>query len=285
MDGTAHGTEATGTLPARGRALMPPVRLVRPRTPEEALAALSEPGAVAVAGGVEVIAGLKSGGGPRTLVLLRGVEALCGVVRDEGGLRIGALATHEVVARDPLVRACLPGFASSWAGIANVRIRRQGTLAGCALAAMPHYDAPPALSALGATALCLAPAGEEAVPLERARGLVLALRLPAGLRFAHDRSLRPALLVSAALSVAAGTVRSARLALAGAHRRCVTATIAEAEGLATAALGRHARELAGRWASALPAPDHLPPGTPGTAWRLRAAEVLSARLLERLADE
>lgn len=284
MDGTAQRRETTGTLPARGRALIPPLRLIRPRTPQEAAAALSEPGAVAMAGGVEVIAGLKSGGMLRTLVLLRGVQGLCGIVRDEGGLRIGALATHEAIARDPLVRASLPGFAAIWAGIANVRIRRQGTLVGCALTAMPHYDAPPALSALGATALCLTEAGEEEMPLGRARGLVLALRLPAGQRFAHDRSLRPALLVSAALAVEAGIVRSARLALAGAHRRSVATTITEAEGLATAALRRHARELAGRWAAALPSPDHQPSGTPSPAWRLRAAEVLSARLLESLAD-
>lgn len=284
MDGTLHTTEATGTLPLRSRALIPPLALLRPRDVDEAVAMLADPKAIAMAGGVEVIAGLKFGGPPRSLVLLRGLSGLAGIEPHEGGVRIGALATHERVARDALLRESVPGFAEAWGSIANIRIRHQGTLAGCLLAGLPQYDAPPALAALDASLVCRV--GNETIvaPWHDPRGLVLGIDIPGGSRFAHERSLRPWLLVSAAGWFKRGRVRTLRLALGGAHRRAIAADLDEATALDRAALGRHARTLAEAWAAALPEPDHLPPGTPGADWRRRAAGAVAARLVSRLAD-
>ncbi|WP_198669036.1 FAD binding domain-containing protein [Elioraea thermophila] len=284
MDGTLHTTEATGTLPLRSRWLIPPLALRRPRDVDEAAAMLAEPDAIAMAGGVEVIAGLKFGGPPRTVVLLRGIAGLDGIEPCEGGVRIGALATHERVARDPLLRAAVPGFAEAWGSIANIRIRHQGTLAGCLLAGLPQYDAPPALAALNARLVCRVRGETIVAPWHAPRGLVLGIDMPAGVRFAHDRSLRPWLVVSAAARFEGGRVRTLRLALGGAHRCAVVADLADAAELDRAALGREAQRLAEAWARALPEPDHLPPGTPGATWRRRAAAVLATRLITRLAD-
>lgn len=284
MDGTLHTTEATGTLPLRSRALIPPLVLLRPRDVDEAVAMLAERDAIAMAGGVEVIAGLKFGGPPRTVVLLRGIAGLDGIEPCEAGVRIGALATHERVVRDPLLRASVPGLAEAWGHVANIRIRHQGTLAGCLLAGLPQYDAPPALATLDARLRCRVGHETIVVPWHAPRGLVLGIDIPAGWRFAHERSLRPWLILSAAARFERGRVRSLRLALGGAHRRAIVADLADAAGLDRAALASHARTLAEGWAGRLPEPDHLPPGTPGATWRRRAAGVLAARLIARLAD-
>jgi len=284
MDGTLHTTEASGTLTMRSRALIPPLRLLRPRTTEEAVAMLREPGAIAMAGGVEVIAALKSGGPQRTVVVLRGLPGVDRIEVVEDAVRLGALATHEAVVRDALLREAVPGFAETWGSVANVRIRNQGTLAGCLIAAAPHYDAPPALAALDARLICRV--GDETVclPWHAPRGLVLALDLPRGTRFAHDRSLRPWLLVSAAARLDAGRVRWLRLAAAGPFRVGAAEDVAGAEGLDGPALARHAKHLARAWANTLPEPDHLVPASPGPVWRRHAAAVLAARLVARLAD-
>ncbi|MCS6854863.1 MAG: FAD binding domain-containing protein [Elioraea sp.] len=284
MDGTLHTTEASGTLPLRSRALIPPLTLLRPRDVDEAAAMLAAPDALPMAGGVEVIAGLKFGGPPRTVVLLRGLVGLDRIEAGAEGVRIGALATHERVVRDPLLRAAVPGLAEAWGHVANIRIRHQGTLAGCLLAGLPQYDAPPALAALDARLVCRV--GHETImlPWHAPRGLVLGIDIPGGWRFAHERSLRPWLIVSAAGRFERGRVRSLRLALGGAHRRAIAIDLDEAAALDLAALARHARTLAEAWAGRLPEPDHLPPGTPGAAWRRRAAGALAARLIARLAD-
>ena len=284
MDGTLHTTEATGTLPLRSRSLIPPLRILRPVSVEEAVAMLGLPDAIAMAGGVEVVAGLKFGGPPRTLVLLRGLAGCMGIDQREEEIRIGALVTHEQVARSPLLRAAVPGLAEAWGSIANIRIRHQGTLAGCLLAGLPQYDAPPALAALDARLVCRVGHETIRVPWHAPRGLVLGIDIPAGWRFAHERSLRPWLLVSAAARIERGRVRSLRVALGGAHRQAMGADLPEAWTLDATGLARHARALAEAWAARLPEPDHLPPGTPGAAWRRRAAATLAARLIARLAD-
>ena len=93
---------------------------VRPAGLEAALAVLAEPGLkpLVVAGGTDLIpmmrkmrmsGTLSNGDGPRVVLDLSKLVALCGI-REEGGmLEIGAATTMGVIAADPSVRRLCPG--------------------------------------------------------------------------------------------------------------------------------------------------------------------------------
>lgn len=104
-----------------------------------------------LAGGTELLIALKA----RVLhyphlVSLKGIAGLADIVDAGDCISIGALASHHAIARHPLVRGYLPGYAELSDNIANIRVRCAGTLGGNLCFAEPHADPPAMLAALGA---------------------------------------------------------------------------------------------------------------------------------------
>ena len=56
----------------------------------------------------------------------------------------------------------IPDLATLWREIANPRVRHTGTVGGNIMSRQPHYDAMPALMALGATATIADPGDRRA---------------------------------------------------------------------------------------------------------------------------
>lgn len=124
--------------------------------------------ALPIAGGVSLVLMMREGllRGAR-LVSLRGVSELRGVHRAvDGGLEIGACATHREVERSAEVRAYCPALAEPFSRVATVRVRNQATVGGNLAYGDPAHDPPPMLIALGAEAILAAGSGERAVPLD-----------------------------------------------------------------------------------------------------------------------
>ena len=98
---------------------------------DEALAAL-ERGARPVAGGTDLVVGARQGKAPlpRSLVAIHRIDELRGIVEEEGGLRIGALATHAELAAHPAIRERFTALADASAIVGSHATRAQGTSAG-----------------------------------------------------------------------------------------------------------------------------------------------------------
>jgi carbon-monoxide dehydrogenase medium subunit len=142
----------------------------RPRTLEEALELLERhDGDVSpYAGGTELLIALKARVASfGHLVDIKRLAELKGVSRrEDGGVSIGALATHQQQTQDPLVAELIPGYAELSGNIANVRVRVAGTLGGNLCFAEPHADPPAMLCAYGAQMRLVSPRGERLLPLE-----------------------------------------------------------------------------------------------------------------------
>ena len=157
------------------------MEVLTPATEAEALAALSEPGARAIAGGTALQVLWSQGvAQPDRLVRLDAL-GLGGIVPEAGGVRIGATTTLAEVAAAPLVREAAPLLVRAIRDVGAPGIRRLGTLggqvgwgAGCLL---------PVLLALGAQVEVARPDGpvteDLAATLAAPGGLIRAVILPA----------------------------------------------------------------------------------------------------------
>lgn len=142
----------------------------RPTTIDEALALLDRHGddASPYAGGTELLIAMKA----RVvrfghLVDIKRIAALKGVeATPEGGVSIGPLCTHDELATNEVVRARMPGYATLSHHIANVRVRKAGTLGGNLCFAEPHADPPALLCAFGTRMKLAGPRGTREVALE-----------------------------------------------------------------------------------------------------------------------
>ena len=102
--------------------------------------AAAGPGAVYMAGGIDVVNRMKSGFPVTDLIHLGRVAGLDGIEEFDDGLRLGALVTHDRMATSPLVLARLPALAQTWPDVANIRIRCKATIGGNIIAGDPAYD-------------------------------------------------------------------------------------------------------------------------------------------------
>src|SRR5258708_11752756 len=111
---------------------LPAVELLRPTTVKEAVEALrAHPGSRVLAGGTDIVPNLKYGMyDTQHLVALRGLSKELRYVREQDGLRLGALCTIDELAASEVVRARLPALAEACAQIAGPQLRRMGTLGG-----------------------------------------------------------------------------------------------------------------------------------------------------------
>lgn len=112
--------------------MLPSFAYVRPRSVREAVRLLAAPGALAHAGGTDVLGCLRDRiVDARTLVSLSGLQELEGICeREDGSLRIGARATLAEVADHPLVRERWSAIAQAAGEAASPQLRNQGTVGG-----------------------------------------------------------------------------------------------------------------------------------------------------------
>lgn len=112
---------------------LPRFDAVAPRTIEEAVAALAQPGARLVAGGTDLLPNLKHRlDTPALLVSLSRVAGLDHVTRDgdAGVMRLGAALTLTDIAEHPLVTHEFPSLARAAGLVASPSIRNMGTIGG-----------------------------------------------------------------------------------------------------------------------------------------------------------
>ena len=144
-----------GSARRRWGALMRPYALHQPESLAEALELLAAHGdddAHLIAGGTSMILLMTMGlVQPGHLIALRKIAELHGIrPTADGGLRIGALATHRQLELAPEVRRLCPALSETFGHVATVRIRNQATLGGNLVHADPAQDPPPMLIALDA---------------------------------------------------------------------------------------------------------------------------------------
>ncbi len=211
------------------------------------------------------------------------IPDLKGIRRNDGTIVVGALTTHAALSRDPLITETIPDLATLWREIANPRVRHTGTIGGNVMSRQPHYDALPALMALGATAAIADPAGGvRTVALSELPGdaLLINVIIPGtGTRLVADRSLHPSVSVYIGATLNAGDVTNLRVAVGGAypHPRVVDL---QTHDLRQSDLGAKAATLAEIATRDLPEP--LTDGFASARYRLRMIEVLARRSLIRL---
>lgn len=102
---------------------------------EEACTLLTEHGvrARANAGGTDLLGALKDGvypSPPEVIVDLKSIPELDTIAEDEAGLRVGALVSLAVIARNETIRARWPILAQAAHSVASPQIRNMGTLGG-----------------------------------------------------------------------------------------------------------------------------------------------------------
>ncbi|HEU0054513.1 MAG TPA: FAD binding domain-containing protein, partial [Longimicrobium sp.] len=105
----------------------------RPRSLDEALALLrTDAPLTPLAGCTDVYVTLNFGTQPaRRFLDLWALDELRGITpTDDGGLRVGALATHTDLVRSPEVNARLPMLVAAAREVGGIQIQNRGTLAG-----------------------------------------------------------------------------------------------------------------------------------------------------------
>ncbi|MFE0756274.1 FAD binding domain-containing protein [Inquilinus sp. NPDC058860] len=103
----------------------------RAETLAQAIGAAAEPDTAVIAGGTELLNWMKDGiTAPRRLVDLNGLSGLDGVVADDRGLRIGALARMGDLAEHPAIRRDWPAVSQALLQSASAQIRTMASIGG-----------------------------------------------------------------------------------------------------------------------------------------------------------
>lgn len=138
-----------------------------PSTVPQAVALLSQPGAMPLAGGTDLLvhmrAGIKS---PKLLVDLSGLGL--NYVRGENGiLHIGAMTTFAEILESRIIRDHFSCLAEAAAEIGCVQTRNLATIGGNLCSAVPSADAAPPLLVLDARVKIAGCNGERALALDK----------------------------------------------------------------------------------------------------------------------
>jgi 2-furoyl-CoA dehydrogenase FAD binding subunit len=129
-----------------------PFDYVRPESLEEALAALSNEDAKVLAGGQSLVPALNMRlVRPSILVDVNRIPDLDGIERQDGSVRIGALARQRALEESALVRETLPLVAEAMPHVGHAVTRARGTVGGSVAHADPAAELPVCLVALGGT--------------------------------------------------------------------------------------------------------------------------------------
>ena len=137
----------------------------RPSSVQEAVQILSDnPDAKVLAGGHSLIPVMKLRlASPSALVDIGRIEALKGISRANGSLRIGACVTYNEIASSGVVQDAAPLLAEAAGQIGDRQVRYRGTIGGNLSHADPASDLPAAALALGATLHVAGPSGSRSV--------------------------------------------------------------------------------------------------------------------------
>lgn len=121
-------------------------------TIEDALAALAD-GARPVAGGTDLVVGARQGKAPlpESLVAIHRIAELAGIAETDGGLGIGALASHAEIASHPVVVERFTALADASSIVGSHATRAHGTLGGNLMNASPAMETGGPLQCLDAT--------------------------------------------------------------------------------------------------------------------------------------
>jgi len=149
---------------------VPAFAYLRAKSLEDACTLLLEHGneGKVLAGGTDLLVKMKHRRlTPSYLVNLKGIAGLDYIRHDqEGGLRVGPLATIESVKRSVDVRKKYPVLHQAAAYMATVAIRNRATLVGNICNGSPSAETAPSLIVLGAKVRIAGPEGERIVPVE-----------------------------------------------------------------------------------------------------------------------
>jgi carbon-monoxide dehydrogenase medium subunit len=140
---------------------------LKPTSLEEAIAQLAEyeGHARVVAGSTALTIMLRQGLiDPAALVLLRGIDGLNVIERENGHVRLGALVTHREAERSAELAAAIPVLAETFGRVANVRVRNQATVGGVLAEADYASDPPAVFVGLGAEIEARGPGGTRTIP-------------------------------------------------------------------------------------------------------------------------
>jgi CO/xanthine dehydrogenase FAD-binding subunit len=120
---------------------------------DEALEAMAA-GARPVAGGTDLVVGARQGKAPlpESLVAIHRLEELSGIDAQDGGLRLGALASHDAIVSHPVVRERFTALADASAIVGSHATRAWGTLGGNVMNASPAMETGGPLVCFEATA-------------------------------------------------------------------------------------------------------------------------------------
>lgn len=274
----------------RTRSRIAPFRLHRPDCVDDAIEAMTgvPPGAAYMAGGIDLINAMKAGSSPGDVVHLGRVSELASIVPSADGVRIGACATHQAIACNPLIKARIPNLAALWNVLGNPRIRCKGTLGGNIMSRDPAYDATAVLMALGATLTFALPARTRrqvpAADLAIVDGLLVAADVPAQqrVRLLTDRSLRPIVSLAVGLHFTDGQITAVLVAVACAFPEPRVWPLAFARNLAPAELSTQAARLADAFTHDMPQP--MDDWRASGEYRRRMTRILLRRLLSRAGE-
>ncbi len=102
-----------------------------PKTVADAVAMLADDGAVALAGGTDLLSLMKDGAAsPSRLVNLKGIRDLEGAHRTDGGFRIGATTRLAALEENPTIRESYPAVAHAIAGVGSRQVVNMRTVGG-----------------------------------------------------------------------------------------------------------------------------------------------------------
>jgi carbon-monoxide dehydrogenase medium subunit len=174
---------------------------------------------------------------PKILIDIARIPGLSGIREKDGRIEIGAGTTHAEVASSALLREKCPVVAETAAEIGDPQVRNRGTLGGSLAHADPSADYPAAMLAVDAEVHLKGPKGWRAVkaadffqdlftvnlaPDEIIAGVQFTPVKAAAYAKLHQRASHFAIVgVAAALDVAQGTIRSARVGLTGASTHAI----------------------------------------------------------------
>ena len=98
-----------------------------------------------IAGGTDLLIGLRKGKAEGSLVDITGVQELQGIARENGEIRIGAATTHEIISTDTIVGSHARSLAMACGWVGSPQIRNMGTVGGNLVNASPAADSIPPL--------------------------------------------------------------------------------------------------------------------------------------------
>jgi aerobic carbon-monoxide dehydrogenase medium subunit len=150
-----------------GRVLQP-FEYFEPTSVADAITLLAEPGAKVLAGGCELVLGLRRGTARHArLVSIMKVDGLSTFrAHPKVGVEVGALVKIRTLENDIWLAKRWGALHESLEQLHPPQIHNMGTVVGNVCAAVPYYDVPTALVALRASLRIQGPRGEREVPIE-----------------------------------------------------------------------------------------------------------------------